>query len=230
MGLIIAIDGFSSTGKSSFARLISSRLGIVYLDSGALYRAVTLYALGQGYIDEAHNVDLSRLQADLVDKVHIYFVRETDGRYSLFLNDVNVEQRIRRLDISENVSYIAAIPFVRNFVDSLLHRYGASGCVMDGRDIGTAVFPDADLKLYMTADAEIRARRRLDEMEAKGEKATFEEVLRNVRERDYIDSHREFHPLRKADDAIVLDNSHMTMEEQIVWLGRLLKEKFDLDF
>lgn len=230
MGLIIAIDGFSSTGKSSFARLISARLGIVYLDSGAMYRAVTLYALDKGYIDEAHNVDLSSLQADLVDKVQIYFVREADGSYPLFLNDVNVEQRIRRLDISENVSYIAAIPFVRNFVDSLLHRYGACGCVMDGRDIGTAVFPDADLKLYMTADAEIRARRRLDEMEAKGEKATFEEVLRNVRERDYIDSHREFHPLRKADDAVVLDNSHMTMEEQLVWLGRLLKEKFGLDF
>ena len=227
--IVIAIDGYSSTGKSSFAKLISSKTGILYLDSGAMYRAVTLYSLEKGYIDVAHNVDVEALQKDLLSEVKIFFVRESDGKYALYLNDTNVEKRIRQLDISDNVSYIAAIPFVRNFVDSLLHKYGENGCVMDGRDIGTAVFPNADLKIYMTADASIRAQRRLDEMRAKGEEASFEDILRNVQERDYIDSHREFHPLRKADDAVVLDNSHMTMEQQMEWLGKLLKERFDMD-
>lgn len=227
--IVIAIDGYSSTGKSSFAKLISAETGILYLDSGAMYRAVTLYALDRGYIDVAHNVDVSALQRDLLSEVKIFFVKEPDGKYALYLNDTNVEKRIRQLDISDNVSYIAAIPFVRNFVDSLLHKYGENGCIMDGRDIGTAVFPDADLKIYMIADPEIRAQRRLDEMTAKGEKASFEEILRNVQERDYIDSHREFHPLRKADDAVVLDNSHMTMKQQMEWLGKILKERFDID-
>ena len=231
MGLIIAIDGYSSTGKSSFAKLIASRLGILYLDSGAMYRAVTLYALNKGYIDEAHNIDLNALQKDILTDIKIYFVKDpSTGKYSLYLNDDDVEKRIRQLDISENVSHIAAIPFVRNFVDTLLHRYGSSGCIMDGRDIGTAVFPNADLKIYMTADPEIRAQRRLDEMAAKGETASFEEVLANVRERDYIDSHRAMTPLRQAEDAVVLDNSHMTMEDQMLWLGRLLKERFGIDF
>jgi len=226
--IVIAIDGFSSTGKSTFAKLIAERTGILYLDSGAMYRAVTLYALENGYIDVAHNVDVASLQNDLVCCVKIFFVKESGGKYCLYLNDNNVEKRIRQLDISNNVSYIAAIPFVRNFVDSLLHKYGENGCIMDGRDIGTAVFPNADLKIYMTADPQIRAQRRLDEMKAKGESATFEDILKNVQERDYIDSHREFHPLRQAEDAVVLDNSHMTMEEQMVWLGKLLEEKFGI--
>lgn len=227
--IIIAIDGYSSTGKSTFAKLIASRTGILYLDSGAMYRAVTLYSLERGYIDAAHNIDVASLQEDLLSKVKIYFVKGSDGKYALFLNDNNVESRIRQLDISNNVSYIAAIPFVRNFVDSLLHKYGESGCVMDGRDIGTAVFPNADLKIYMTADPAIRAQRRLDEMKAKGESATFEDILKNVQERDYIDSHRDCHPLRQAKDAVVLDNSHMTMEEQMKWLGDILKERFSIE-
>jgi len=193
-----------------------------------MYRAVTLYSLEKGYIDIAHNVDMAALQNDLLSEVKIFFVKESDGKYALYLNDTNVEKRIRQLDISNNVSYIAAIPFVRNFVDSLLHKYGENGCIMDGRDIGTAVFPNANLKIYMTADPAIRAQRRLDEMKAKGEEASFEDILRNVQERDYIDSHREFHPLRQAEDAVVLDNSHMTMDQQMEWLGKLLEERFGI--
>lgn len=230
--IIIAIDGFSSTGKSSFAKLIAARLGILYLDSGAMYRAVTLYALNSGYIAADHTIDEPALKADLdAGKVEIAFVRNEDtGKYGIWLNGADAETRIRQLDISGNVSYIAVIPFVRNFVDNLLHRYGAGGCVMDGRDIGTAVFPNADLKIYMTADPAIRAQRRLDEMKAKGETASFEEVLQNVKERDYIDSHRAMNPLRKADDALELDNSHMTFDDQMQWLGGILKERFGIDF
>ena len=230
--IIIAIDGFSSTGKSSFAKLIAARLGILYLDSGAMYRAVTLYAAEHGQISPDHVVDEAALKGDLdAGKVAVSFARnEAAGRHEICLNGRNVEQRIRQLDISNNVSHIAVIPFVRNFVDDLLHRYGAGGCVMDGRDIGTAVFPNADLKLYMTADPAIRAQRRLDEMIAKGETADFDAVYRNVLERDYIDSHRAMNPLRKADDAIELDNSHMTIDEQMVWLGKVLKERFGIDF
>ncbi len=230
--IIIAIDGFSSTGKSSFAKLIAARLGILYLDSGAMYRAVTLYALNSGYITADHTIDEAALKADLdAGKVEIAFVRnEETGKYGITLNGADAETRIRQLDISGNVSYIAVIPFVRNFVDNLLHRYGENGCIMDGRDIGTAVFPNADLKIYMTADPAIRAQRRLDEMKAKGETASFEEVLQNVKERDYIDSHRAMNPLRKADDASELDNSHMTFDDQMKWLGGVLKERFGIDF
>ena len=230
--IIIAIDGFSSTGKSSFAKLIAARLGILYLDSGAMYRAVTLYALNSGYIAADHTIDEPALKADLDGgKVQIAFVRnEATGKYGITLNGADAETRIRQLDISGNVSYIAVIPFVRNFVDNLLHRYGENGCIMDGRDIGTAVFPNADLKIYMTADPAIRAQRRLDEMKAKGETASFEEVLQNVKERDYIDSHRAMNPLRKADDALELDNSHMTFDDQMKWLGGVLKERFGIEF
>ena len=229
--IIIAIDGFSSTGKSSFAKLIAARLGILYLDSGAMYRAVTLYALNSGYIAEDHTINEPALKADLdAGKVQIAFIRnEATGKYGITLNGADAETRIRQLDISGNVSYIAVIPFVRNFVDDLLHRYGENGCIMDGRDIGTAVFPNADLKIYMTADPAIRAQRRLDEMKAKGETASFEEVLQNVKERDYIDSHRAMNPLRKADDALELDNSHMTFDDQMQWLGAILKERFGID-
>lgn len=230
--IIIAIDGFSSTGKSSFAKLIAARLGILYLDSGAMYRAVTLYALNSGYIAEDHTINEPALKADLdAGKVQIAFIRnEATGKYGITLNGADAETRIRQLDISGNVSYIAVIPFVRNFVDNLLHRYGENGCIMDGRDIGTAVFPNADLKIYMTADPAIRAQRRLDEMKAKGETASFEEVLQNVKERDYIDSHRAMNPLRKAEDALELDNSHMTFDDQMKWLGGVLKERFGIDF
>lgn len=227
--LIIAIDGFSSTGKSTFAKMISSRTGILYLDSGALYRAVTLYAIRRGLLDADGKPDADSLRIAVESgEIRISYAKNSSGGHEICLNGENVEKRIRLMDVSGSVSPVAALPFVRNFVDSLLHLYGSKGCVMDGRDIGTAVFPDADIKIYMTADPSIRARRRLDELKAKGEDATFEEVYENVLERDYIDSHREMHPLRKASDAVELDNSRMTMDEQMEWFANLLKEKFNL--
>lgn len=224
--LIIAIDGFSSTGKSSFAKLISAKYGILYLDSGAMYRTVTLYAIENGLMESGGVPDREGLQRAVEEgKIEISFEKNPAGRFDICLGGRNVESRIRKMDVSGSVSPVAALPFVRNFVDSLLHRYGSQGCVMDGRDIGTAVFPGADIKIYMTADPAIRAQRRLDEMKAKGEEASFEDVYKNVLERDYIDSHREMNPLRKADDAIELDNSHMTVEEQMEWFDALLKSR-----
>ena len=227
--LIIAIDGYSSTGKGTFAVEIARRLGLLYLDSGALYRTVTLYALQNGLIDWNGKISFRRLQEDiLLGKVDISVLPKDDGTMRVFLDGADVSARIRELEVARNVSAVATLPFVRNFVDEQLHRLGAKGCVMDGRDIGTAVFPNADLKIFMTADAEIRARRRLRQMEEAGQKADFDEILKNVRERDYIDSHRAMNPLRQAEDAIVLDNSHMTVEEQMVWLDQILQERFNL--
>lgn len=227
--IIIAIDGHSSTGKGTFAVEIARKLGILYLDSGALYRAVTLYALQNGEIEWNGEVHYRRLQEDIIlGKIEISVMPESDGTMRIFLGDEDVSGKIRELEVARNVSAIATLPFVRNFVDEQLHRLGAKGCVMDGRDIGTAVFPNADLKIFMTADAEIRARRRLKQMEEAGQHPSFEEILRNVQERDYIDSHRAMNPLRQAEDAIVLDNSHMTVEEQLVWLDGILRERFNL--
>lgn len=227
--IIIAIDGHSSTGKGTFAVEIARRLGILYLDSGALYRTVTLYALRSGEIEWNGEVDYRTLQEDIIlGKIEISVMPESDGTMRIFLGDEDVSGKIRELEVARNVSAIATLPFVRNFVDEQLHRLGAKGCVMDGRDIGTAVFPNADLKIFMTADAEIRARRRLRQMEEAGQHPNFEEILRNVQERDYIDSHRAMNPLRQAEDAIVLDNSHMTVEEQLVWLDGILRERFNL--
>ena len=228
-GLIIAIDGFSSTGKSSFAKLIASRLGILYLDSGAVYRAITLYAVEAG-LASGGKVDAAALEEALRSgKVDISFAKSGEsGKFEIQLGGVIVEKRIRMMDISDNVSLVAALPAVRNFVDSMLHAYGSDGCVMDGRDIGTAVFPNADLKIFMVADAQTRARRRVLQMEQLGQKVNFEEVLKNVQERDYTDSHRAMNPLRQADDAIVLDNSNMTVEEQMVWLDGILRQKFNI--
>lgn len=227
--IIIAIDGHSSTGKGTFAVEIARRLGILYLDSGALYRTVTLYALRSGEIEWNGEVDYRTLQEDIIlGKIEISVMPESDGTMRIFLGDEDVSGKIRELEVARNVSAIATLPLVRNFVDEQLHRLGARGCVMDGRDIGTAVFPNADLKIFMTADAEIRARRRLRQMEEAGQHPNFEEILRNVQERDYIDSHRAMNPLRQAEDAIVLDNSHMTVEEQLVWLDGILRERFNL--
>lgn len=229
--MIIAIDGYSSTGKSTFAKLIAARLGLIYLDSGAIYRAVTLFALQSGYIKD-NVIDTAALEQDLAaGKVKISYNRENpEGRAEICLNGVNVESRIRLLDVSDSVSPIATLPFVRNFVDSLLRGYGPLGVVMDGRDIGTAVFPEADLKIFMVADAKIRAQRRVDELVGKGEKADFDEIYRNVIERDYIDSHREMNPLRQAEDAVVLDNSYISVDQQMIWLGWVLKAKFNMEF
>ncbi|MBO4536446.1 MAG: (d)CMP kinase [Bacteroidales bacterium] len=227
--LIIAIDGYSSTGKGTFALEIARRLGILYLDSGALYRTVTLYALRNGQIEWNGEIHEKALQEDiLLGKIDISVLPKDDGSMRIFLDGEDVSGKIRELEVARNVSPIATLPFVRNFVDEQLHRFGAKGCVMDGRDIGTAVFPNADLKIFMTADAEIRAQRRVKQMEEAGQKADFDEILKNVQERDYIDSHRAMNPLRQAEDAIVLDNSHMTVDEQMVWLDKILQERFNL--
>ncbi|MBQ6957339.1 MAG: (d)CMP kinase [Bacteroidales bacterium] len=227
--IIIAIDGYSSTGKGTFAVEIARRLGILYLDSGALYRTVTLYALQNGQIEWNGEILYRKLQEDiLLGKIDISVLPKKDGTMRIFLSDEDVSGKIRELEVARNVSAIATLPFVRNFVDEQLHRLGAKGCVMDGRDIGTAVFPNANLKIFMTADAEIRAQRRVKQMEEAGQHPNFAEILKNVQERDYIDSHRAMNPLRKADDAIVLDNSHMTVEEQLVWLDGILRERFNL--
>ena len=227
--LIIAIDGYSSTGKGTFAVEIARRLGILYLDSGALYRTVTLYALNHGQIEWNGEILYRALQEDiLLGKVEISVMPKADGSMRIFLSDEDVSAKIRELEVARNVSAIATLPFVRNFVDEQLHRLGAKGCVMDGRDIGTAVFPNADLKIFMTADARIRAQRRVLQMEQAGQHPDFDEILKNVQERDYIDSHRAMNPLRQADDAIVLDNSHMTVEEQMVWLDGILRERFNI--
>lgn len=227
--IIIAIDGYSSTGKGTFAVEIASRLEVPYLDSGALYRAVTLYGLRSGRIEWNGDIDFRALQDDLLlGSVDISFAFDSNGNNRVFLGDQDVSKEIRSLEVARNVSAVSALPFVRNFVDDLLHRLGAKGCVMDGRDIGTAVFPNADLKIFMVADAAIRAQRRLDQMEKSGMKANFEEILKNVQERDYLDSHRAMNPLRKAEDAIELDNSHMTVEQQIEWLDAILVERFGL--
>ena len=227
--LIIAIDGYSSTGKGTFAVEIARRLGILYLDSGALYRTVTLYALQSGEIEWNGEIHDRRLQEDiLLGKVDISVAPKADGTMRVFLGNDDVSGKIRELEVARNVSAIAALPFVRNFVDEQLHRLGAKGCVMDGRDIGTAVFPNADLKIFMTADARIRAERRVKQMQEAGQTPDFEAILKNVQERDYIDSHRAMNPLRQAEDAIVLDNSHMTVEEQMVWLDAILRERFNL--
>ena len=227
--LIIAIDGYSSTGKGTFAVEIARRLGILYLDSGALYRTVTLYALRNGQIEWNGAIHEKALQEDiLLGKIDISVLPKDDGSMRIFLDGEDVSGKIRELEVARNVSPIATLPFVRNFVDEQLHRFGAKGCVMDGRDIGTAVFPNADLKIFMTADAEIRAQRRVKQMEEAGQKADFDEILKNVQERDYIDSHRAMNPLRQAEDAIVLDNSHMTVDEQMVWLDKILQERFNL--
>ena len=227
--LIIAIDGYSSTGKGTFAVEIARRLGILYLDSGALYRTVTLYALQSGEIEWNGEIHDRRLQEDiLLGKVDISVAPKADGTMRVFLGNDDVSGKIRELEVARNVSAIAALPFVRNFVDEQLHRLGAKGCVMDGRDIGTAVFPNADLKIFMTADARIRAERRVKQMQEAGQQPDFDAILKNVQERDYIDSHRAMNPLRQAEDAIVLDNSHMTVDEQMVWLDAILRERFNL--
>ncbi len=223
--ITIAIDGYSSTGKSSFAKLIASELSFLYLDSGALYRAVTLYAIENGLIGEDNSIDVPAL-AEALKTLDVHF--ENHGRGSrTYIGDRCVEQKIRGLKVSEKVSPVSAVPQVREYVNAKLREFGRDGrIVMDGRDIGTTVFPNAELKIFMTADPMVRARRRAAEMEAKGESVSLEDVLANLKERDYIDSHREVSPLRKAADAIVLDNSGMTLSDQMEWVMRVIRERF----
>ena len=221
--IIIAIDGYSSTGKSSFAKMIAKEFSFLYLDSGALYRGVTLFAIENGYISDDNTINVPELAAAL-EYVDLKF-----GEGGTCIGDRCIEQEIRSMAVADKVSPIATVAEVRAFVDRKLREFGkAKRVVMDGRDIGTTVFPHAELKIFMTADPLIRARRRADEMAAKGMEANIEDILKNLQERDYIDSHREVSPLTQAEDAIVLDNSHMTMDEQIVWIKEVIKERFGL--
>lgn len=216
--IIIAIDGYSSCGKSTMAKDLARAIGYTYIDTGAMYRAVTLYAMRHSLID-GDKVNADALAARM-DDIRVTFGRDTaTGLPFTQLNGENVEHEIRSLAVSAHVSPVAALPFVRSALTRQQQEMGrVGGVVMDGRDIGTAVFPDAALKVFVTASPEVRARRRYDELKAKGMEASFEDILKNVKERDYIDSHREVAPLRQADDAVVLDNSHMTIPEQKEWL------------
>lgn len=219
--ITIAIDGHSSCGKSTMAKDLAKSLGYIYVDTGAMYRAVTLYALRAGLItDDA--IDQEGLSAQM-DNIKISFqLNEETLRPDTYLNGERVEDEIRGMEVSNNVSRISARPFVREALVAQQQRMGSDkGVVMDGRDIGTVVFPDAELKIFVTARAEVRAERRYKELLSKGTQADFEEVLANVKERDYLDSHREVGPLVKADDAIELDNSEMTIPEQNEWLLRV---------
>ena len=219
--IIIAIDGYSSTGKSSFAKIIANEFSFTYLDSGALYRGVTLFAMENGYIGDDNAINVPALTAALAD-LDIHF-----GERGTYIGDRCIEKEIRSMAVAGKVSPIATVGQIREFVDKKLREYGnGKRVVMDGRDIGTTVFPDAELKIFMTADPLVRARRRAEEMEAKGMKADLDEVLANLKERDYIDSHREVSPLTQAADAIVLDNSDMTMQQQMEWLKGVIAEKF----
>lgn len=223
--IIIAIDGYSSTGKSSFAKLIAKEFSFLYLDSGALYRAITLYAMEHDMVLADGSIDTRSLVAALPD-IDIHFEYAPEGSRT-FIGDRCVEKEIRTIEVSSHVSPVAVIPEVRDFVDDILVGYGKNKrIVMDGRDIGTAVFPHADLKIFMTANDNVRAERRLKEMRASGQNPDFNEVLENLKSRDYIDSHREKSPLRQAEDAVVLDNSDMTLEDQMVWVKNLVKDKF----
>ncbi len=217
--ITIAIDGHSSCGKSTMAKELARQLGYIYVDTGAMYRTVTLFVMRNGLFLDDGQVNTVRLQA-LMDEVNVSFrYNEASGRPDAYLNGECVEQVIRSIEVSNNVSKVAAIPFVREAMVEQQRRMGAEkGIVMDGRDIGTTVFPDAELKVFVTASARVRAQRRYDELKEKGMPADFDEILRNVEERDYMDSHREVSPLRQAPDAVLLDNSEMTIDEQNAWL------------
>ena len=224
--ITIAIDGHSSCGKSTMAKDLAREVGYVYVDTGAMYRSVTLYALRHDLFREDGSVKTDALEQQMADiRISFKFNPET-GRPDTYLNNECVEKEIRSLEVSNHVSPIAAIPFVRTAMVAQQQQMGKDkGVVMDGRDIGTTVFPDAELKVFVTASAKVRAQRRYDELQAKGMSADFDDILKNVEERDYLDSHREVSPLRKADDAILLDNSDMTIPEQKEWLLERFRER-----
>jgi len=223
--ITIAVDGYSSCGKSTMAKDLAKTVGYNYIDSGAMYRAVTLYCMENGLF-EGDLPDLENLEKQL-DNIHISFRFNEETKHSdTYLNGKNVEKEIRRMDVSDKVSPVAAIGFVRKMLVKQQHALGKDkGIVMDGRDVGTVIFPDAELKIFVTARPEVRAQRRLDELTTKGEKADFEEVLANLQKRDHIDSTRKDGPLRQAEDAVVIDNSEMTIEEQNAYLLELYQER-----
>lgn len=225
--LIIAIDGYSSCGKSTFAKAIAKELNYIYIDSGAMYRAVTLYCLRKGYIGE--DVIKTGLIISDLKNIHIGFVYNPDqGEYETYLNSENVETEIRGVEVSSHVSRISQIQEVRSRMVELQREIGVfKGIVMDGRDIGTVVFPDAELKIFMTASVDIRAKRRFDELRSKNIDVDFETVKRNIIARDIADENRDISPLRRAEDAITLDNSRMTVNDQMAWIMEIIKNKFN---
>ena len=217
--IAIAIDGFSSCGKSTMAKDLAKEIGYIYVDTGAMYRSVTLFALRHNLFNADGTIRERELQEQMKDINISFQLNKTTGRPDTYLNGENVENDIRTMEVSSHVSPIATLAFVREALVAQQQRMGAEkGIVMDGRDIGTVVFPKAELKIFVTASAEVRAQRRYDELKAKGMDADYADILKNVEERDYIDSHRATSPLRKADDAIELDNSNLTIAEQKKWL------------
>ena len=221
--ITIAIDGHSSCGKSTMAKALAQKVGYVYVDTGAMYRSVTLYALRHDLFREDGSIKTEELETALKDI--IIEQKLVDGKTTTFLNGENVERDIRTLEVSNHVSPVAALPFVRTALVAQQQHMGENGgIVMDGRDIGTVVFPHAELKIFVTASAEVRAQRRYDELKEKGMAADYDDILKNVQERDYIDSHRDVSPLRQADDALLLDNSHLTIAEQDEWLMQRFRE------
>jgi len=225
--LIIAIDGYSSCGKSTFARAIAKELSYIFIDSGAMYRAVTLYCMRREFIGE-RKLDIPGILSELRD-INIEFVYNPDiAEYETFLNSENVEKEIRGVEVTSYVSRISQIHEVRSRMVELQRQIGIfKGIVMDGRDIGTVVFPDADLKIFMTASVDIRAKRRFDELNQKGVKVDFEEIKRSIITRDITDENRDISPLRRAEDAIILDNSRMTVAEQMDWVHRIIEDKLN---
>ena len=216
--ITIAIDGYSSCGKSTMAKDLAREIGYIYIDSGAMYRAVTLYCIEKELFTEK-GILVEKLKKDINDIRISFVLNPEDQRPMTCLNGKIVEDRIRNMEVSSRVSQVAALGFVREALVKQQQEMGKNkGIVMDGRDIGTAVFPEAELKIFVTASAEIRAQRRYDELKAKGQEASFEEILANVKERDHIDMTREVSPLRQAEDAIPLDNSHLSIEQQKEWL------------
>lgn len=225
--LIIAIDGYSSCGKSTFAKSIAKELNYIYIDSGAMYRAVTLYCIRRNFISEDY-INIPAILSEL-DNIHIDFVYNPDlSEYETFLNSGNVEKEIRSMEVTSHVSRISQIPEVRARMVELQRQIGAArGIVMDGRDIGTVVFPDADIKIFMTASVDIRAKRRYDELKGQGMSVDFEEIKNNIIARDIADENRDISPLRRADDAIILDNSRMTVAGQMLWIKQIIENKIN---
>lgn len=216
--ITIAIDGFSSCGKSTMAKDLAREIGYIYIDSGAMYRAVTLYSIENG-IFKGDTINTEELKKRMNDIYISFRIDPETGRPNTYLNGVNVENKIRTMEVSSKVSPISTLDFVRSAMVQQQQAMGnEKGIVMDGRDIGTTVFPNAELKIFVTATPEIRAQRRYDELKAKGQEASFDEILENVKQRDYIDQHREVSPLRKADDALLLDNTELTIQQQKEWL------------
>ena len=216
--ITIAIDGYSSCGKSTMAKDLAKEVGYIYIDSGAMYRAVTFYCI-ENKIFNGNIINEEKLHKEM-ERIQISFrINPETGKPNTYLNGQNIEEKIRTMEVSNKVSPISALGFVRQALVTQQQLMGKNkGIVMDGRDIGTTVFPDAELKIFVTASPEVRAQRRYDELKSKGQAVDFDEILANVKQRDYIDQHREVSPLRKAADALLLDNTHLTITQQKEWL------------